>query len=181
VDECKPLLLGPDDAARLELRGVGGGADGAGTAGVAGRGAEVGPGAVLGGGGGGGGGAAGVGGSGDGAAPCAQPSGGCAGGGVGGGGGGGCGWTKRWAAHQAAVGGHLRPSGNVEDEGVDTAAPSELIVPLLEEWPDLMGLVLACLDPTDCAVLAQVGKPWLAAVVAAKLPRAGTKVQGRCR
>ena len=128
-----------------------------------------------------GGGAAGAGGSGDGANPCAQPSGGCAGGGADGGGCGGCGWTKRWAAHQAAVGGHRQPRGDANDKADDTAAPSELLVPLLEEWPDLMGLVLECLDPTDCAMLAQVGKPWLAAVVAAKLPRAGTKVQGRCR
>ena len=33
--------------------------------------------------------------------------------------------------------------------------------------------VLARLDPTDCAVLARVGKPWLAVVLANNLPRAG--------
>ena len=33
--------------------------------------------------------------------------------------------------------------------------------------------VLARLDPTDCALLARVAKPWLAVVVANNLPRAG--------
>jgi hypothetical protein len=33
--------------------------------------------------------------------------------------------------------------------------------------------VLARLDATDCAMLAQVAKPWLAVVLANKLPRAG--------
>ena len=53
-----------------------------------------------------------------------------------------------------------------------TDAPSELLGPLLE-WPDLLGLVLAQLDPTNCALLSRVGKPWLAAVVSRGLPRAG--------
>ena len=55
----------------------------------------------------------------------------------------------------------------------DDDAPSELLMPLLEQWPDLLGLVLAQLDPTDCALLSRVGKPWLAAVVSRGLPRAG--------
>jgi len=55
----------------------------------------------------------------------------------------------------------------------DDDAPSELLEPLLEEWPDLLGLVLAQLDPTDHALLSRVGKPWLAAVVSRGLPRAG--------
>ena len=54
----------------------------------------------------------------------------------------------------------------------DDSAPSELLGPLLE-WPDLLGLVLARLDPTDCALLSRMGKPWLAAVVSRGLPRAG--------
>jgi hypothetical protein len=55
----------------------------------------------------------------------------------------------------------------------DDDAASELLGPLLEEWPDLASLVLAQLDDTDCALLARVGHPWLAAVLAANLPRAG--------
>ena len=54
----------------------------------------------------------------------------------------------------------------------DADAPSELLG-LLLEWPDLLGLVLARLDPTDCALLSRMGKPWLAAVVSRGLPRAG--------
>ena len=54
----------------------------------------------------------------------------------------------------------------------DADAPSELLVPLLE-WPDLLGLVLARLDPTDYALLSRVGKPWLAAMVSRGLPLAG--------
>jgi hypothetical protein len=33
--------------------------------------------------------------------------------------------------------------------------------------------VLARQDPTDCAMLARMGKPWLAVVMANNLPRAG--------
>ena len=56
----------------------------------------------------------------------------------------------------------------------DADAPSELLGPLLE-WPDLLGLVLARLDPTDCALLSRVGKWWLAAVVSRGLLRAGKR------
>jgi len=59
------------------------------------------------------------------------------------------------------------------DDGHDDNAPSELLGPLLEEWPDLLGLVLTWLDPTDCALLARVAKAWLAVVLANNLPRAG--------
>ena len=45
----------------------------------------------------------------------------------------------------------------------DDATPSELLGPLLE-WPDLISLELNRLDPEDCAMLAQVGKPMLVAV-----------------
>ena len=55
----------------------------------------------------------------------------------------------------------------------DADAPSELLEPLLEEWPDLLGLVLAQLDPTDYGMLWRISKPWLAAVVSRSLPRAG--------
>ena len=55
----------------------------------------------------------------------------------------------------------------------DADAPSELLGPMLDEWPDLLGLVLARLDSTDYALLSRVGKPWLAAVVSRGLPRAG--------
>jgi hypothetical protein len=59
-------------------------------------------------------------------------------------------------------------------EGDDDDAPSELLAPLLEEWRDvLVKHVLERLDPTDCAMLARVGKPWLAVVLANHLPRAG--------
>jgi len=45
---------------------------------------------------------------------------------------------------------------------------------LLEDLPDFFAAeVLAWLDPTDCAILAQVGRPWLAVVVANNLPCAG--------
>jgi len=43
------------------------------------------------------------------------------------------------------------PIASTDDDG----APSELLAPLLEEWPYLMELVLAQLDPTDCALLAR--------------------------
>jgi hypothetical protein len=62
----------------------------------------------------------------------------------------------------------------------DADAPSELLKPLLEEWPDLLGLVLARLDPTDYALLSRVGKPWLAAVMSRGLPRARGR-ETRCR
>jgi hypothetical protein len=64
--------------------------------------------------------------------------------------------------------------GRPADAVADDDAPSALLEPLLEEWRDvLVKHVLARLDPTDCALLAQVGKPWLAVVVANNLPRAG--------
>jgi len=51
--------------------------------------------------------------------------------------------------------------------------------PLLKEWRDvLVKHVLERLDPTDSALLARAGKPWLAVVVASNLPRAG--MGGRC-
>ena len=53
--------------------------------------------------------------------------------------------------------GHLGvPPSTAPDDDDDNAAPSELLEPLLEKWPDLLGLVLAHLDSTDCALLAQV-------------------------
>jgi len=116
-------------------------------------------------------------------------------------GGGGSGWARRWAATpgaQVAIssGGHTPhdaaaaidddddndndvSEGEEEEEDEveveeDDDAPSELLAPLLEEWCDvLVTHVLAWLDPTDCALLSQVGKPWLAVVVANNLPRAG--------
>jgi hypothetical protein len=61
-----------------------------------------------------------------------------------------------------------------DDEADDDATPSELLVLLLEEWREvLVKHVLARLDPTDCAMLARVAKPWLAVVLANYLPRAG--------
>ena len=60
-------------------------------------------------------------------------------------------------------------------EDVDDDAPSELLAPLLEEWRDVFVMeVLARLDPTDCAMIALVARPWLAVVVASGSPRAGT-------
>jgi hypothetical protein len=75
-------------------------------------------------------------------------------------------------------GGGMSAAGGPGEEAVgpvaqDDDAPSELLSPLLEEWPDLLRLVLAHLDPTDCTMLARTGKPWLAVVVANNLPRAG--------
>ena len=55
----------------------------------------------------------------------------------------------------------------------DADAASELLQPMLEEWPDLLGLVFAHLDPTDCALLSLVGRPWMASVVSRGLARAG--------
>jgi len=80
----------------------------------------------------------------------------------------------------AGGGGGTAGAGGATDGGgaVALAAPpdadaaSELLVPMLEEWPDLLGLVLAQLDPTDYALLSRVGKPWLAAVVSRGLPLA---------
>ena len=52
--------------------------------------------------------------------------------------------------------------------------PSPLLGRLLVELPDVVAKkVLPLLDPADVAVLAQVGRPWLAAVLASELPRAG--------
>ena len=52
------------------------------------------------------------------------------------------------------------------------ARKGAVLLRLLEEWRDvLMTEVLARLDPTDRTMLAQVGRPWLAAVLASGLPR----------
>ena len=68
----------------------------------------------------------------------------------------------------------MYPSG--DDDDADADVPSALLVPLLEEWRHVfVKEMLARLDPTDCAMLAQVGKPWLAVLEACKLPRAGTE------
>jgi hypothetical protein len=53
------------------------------------------------------------------------------------------------AGAQAALAG--LEDNNGDDDVDDDNAPSELLVPLLEEWPDLLGLVLAQLDPTGPA------------------------------
>ena len=60
--------------------------------------------------------------------------------------------------------------------------PQNLVVvfELLNRLLEVPGLnfareVLARLDPTDRALLAQVGRPWLAAVVSSGLPRAGKR------
>ena len=67
----------------------------------------------------------------------------------------------------AGGGGGMAPSGGPpareddDDAGPSQDAddaPSKLLGPL-EEWPDLLGLVLARLDPTDCALLAQTVGP----------------------
>ena len=89
------------------------------------------------------------------------------------GGGGGGGAAKPSGSNRAgASGGH--PPGVLPPDYSDDDTPSELLPPLLEEWRDvLVTHVLARLDPTDCALLAQVGKPWLAVVLANNLPRAG--------
>ena len=61
----------------------------------------------------------------------------------------------------------------------DADAPSELLAPLLEEWRDVFVMqLLSRLDPTDCAILAQVGKPWWHVVVKNKVPRAGKRRKG---
>ena len=74
-----------------------------------------------------------------------------------------------------AVGGHPPDAdGPSEENADDDTAHSELLAPLLEEWRDvLVTHVLSRLDPTDCALLAQVGKPWLEVPLANNLPRAG--------
>ena len=52
--------------------------------------------------------------------------------------------------------------------------PSPLLGALLERLPEVLAAeVLPQLDPADRAVVAQVGRPWLAAVVASGLPLAG--------
>jgi hypothetical protein len=72
------------------------------------------------------------------------------------------------------AGGHPPDEGPSDGTGGDNAhadAPSELLVPLLEQWRDvLVTHVLSRLD----AMLARVGKPWLAVVVDNDLPRAGS-------
>ena len=52
--------------------------------------------------------------------------------------------------------------------------PSPLLGGLLEDMREVLAAeVLPLLDPTDLAVLAQMGPPWLALVVSSGLPRAG--------
>jgi hypothetical protein len=93
-------------------------------------------------------------------------------GGGGAGGGGGTAGAGGSNDEAGAASGHGHTSG--DDDDADADAPSELLVPLLEEWREvLVKHVLTRLDPTDCALLAQVGKPWRAVVEANKLPRAG--------
>ena len=65
------------------------------------------------------------------------------------------------------------PAPAPDDDAAD--APGELLGPLLE-WGDVLRNVLAWLDPVDVSMLAQVGKPCLAAVVG--LPRAGKGGEG---
>jgi hypothetical protein len=50
--------------------------------------------------------------------------------------------------------------------------PSPLLVPLLEEWPDVLAVeVLAQLDPTDLVLFGQAGRACRAAVVAFGVPQ----------
>ena len=59
-----------------------------------------------------------------------------------------------------------------------------LLLRLLEELPDLFQQeVLKQLDPVDRTMLAQVGRAWLAAVLASGLPRlpTGVTVRGQLR
>jgi len=53
-----------------------------------------------------------------------------------------------------------------------------LLGPLLERLPEVFAKVLACLDPSDNAALAQVGTPWLAAMVNEGVARAGKRGAG---
>ena len=69
-----------------------------------------------------------------------------------------------------ASGGH-EPKGPPVDSEDD--APSKLLGPLLEEWRDPVLVKHVLVDPTDCAMLTRVAKPWLAVLVANNLPRAG--------
>jgi len=93
------------------------------------------------------------------------------------GGGGGTAGAGEIGGATAAVGHPPDEEGPRPPEDGDNdadAAPSELLAPLLEEWRDvLVKHVLEQLEPKDCAMLAQVGKPWLAVVVANNLLRAG--------
>ena len=55
-----------------------------------------------------------------------------------------------------------------------------VLLRLLEELPDLFVVeVIKRLDPTDRTMLAQVGRPWLAAVLASGLPRLPKEVRMR--
>jgi hypothetical protein len=93
-------------------------------------------------------------------------------GGIGWGRGGGAAGAGGPSADAQGASGGQRSEGAPEDN--DDAAPSELLAPLLDEWREvLVKHVLERLDPNDVAMLAQVGKPWLAVVVANNLPRAG--------
>ena len=95
-------------------------------------------------------------------------------GGGGSGGGSGCGAGNAVSGRAAAVGEHPSAGPSEESDHADADAPSELLGPLLEEWREvLVKHVLAGLNATDCALLARVGRPWLAVVLAHKLPRAG--------
>ena len=86
----------------------------------------------------------------------------------GGGGGGGGGAAGAGESSASVVSGEHAPEDSDDD------APSELLAPLLDKWRDLLVKhVLERLDPTDCALIARVGKPWLAVVLANNLPRAG--------
>jgi hypothetical protein len=57
--------------------------------------------------------------------------------------------------------------------------PSPLLGELVEKLPEVLtAVVLTKLDPADIAVVAQVGQPWLAAVVDSGVPRAGRAGRG---
>jgi hypothetical protein len=59
--------------------------------------------------------------------------------------------------------------GGSGGDGDDDACP---LLDLLQKFPDFfLKEVLERLDPTDLTMLAQVGQPWLAAVLASGLPR----------
>jgi hypothetical protein len=67
--------------------------------------------------------------------------------------------------------------GRLREAGLITY-PSPLLGDFLEKLPEVFAAeILQRLDPADRAVVAQIGPPWLAAVVASGLPRAG-KTEG---
>ena len=92
---------------------------------------------------------------------------------LGSGGDGGEGGRGAGRGREGRAAGGLPPEGPPE-EIADADAPGKLLDPLLVGWRDvLVKHILKRLEPTDCAMLARVAKPWMVVVLDNNLLRVG--------